>query len=104
MQNPERQRGGRQSQGFSFQLHPIDEYKKESFDLFQELLLRIKENIIIFLSNINLNIEDNIQEDLSKENINIKKINRDEIPKVSRNEKCPCGSGKKYKNCCGALG
>ena len=66
-------------------------------------MLRIKENIIIFLSNINLNIEDNIQEDLSKENINIKKINRDEIPKVSRNEKCPCGSGKKYKNCCGAL-
>ena len=86
------------------QRNPIDEYKKESFDLFQELLLRIKENIIIFLSNINLNIEDNIQEDLSKENINIKKINRDEIPKVSRNEKCPCGSGKKYKNCCGALG
>ncbi len=85
------------------QRNPIDEYKKESFDLFQELLLRIKENIIIFLSNINLNIEDNIQEDLSKENINIKKINRDEIPKVSRNEKCPCGSGKKYKNCCGAL-
>ena len=85
------------------QRNPIDEYKKESFDLFQELLLRIKENIIIFLSNINLNIEDNIQEDLSKENINIKKINRDEIPRVSRNEKCPCGSGKKYKNCCGAL-
>ncbi len=85
------------------QRNPIDEYKKESFDLFQELLLRIKENIIIFLSNINLNIEDNIQEDLSKENVNIKKINRDEIPKVSRNEKCPCGSGKKYKNCCGAL-
>ena len=49
------------------QRNPIDEYKKESFELFQGLLLRIKENIIVFLTNINLNIEENIQNELSKE-------------------------------------
>ena len=85
------------------QRNPIDEYKKESFELFQGLLLRIKENIIVFLTNINLNIEENIQNELSKEDEKIKIINRTEIPKLSRNDKCSCGSGKKYKHCCGAL-
>ena len=44
-----------------------------------------------------------ISNELSKEDEKIKIINRTEIPKLSRNDKCSCGSGKKYKHCCGAL-
>ena len=40
---------------------------------------------------------------LSKDDKKIERINRAEIPKLSRNDKCSCGSGKKFKHCCGAL-
>ena len=49
------------------QKNPIDEYKRESFSLFQNLLEKIKENIIIFLSNIEITIADQMQEELSKD-------------------------------------
>ena len=87
------------------QKNPIDEYKRESFNLFQNLLEKIKENIIIFLSNIEISIAEEVQNELSKSAINEKGNQNSKIikNKVSRNEKCPCGSGKKFKVCCGAL-
>ena len=87
------------------QKNPIDEYKRESFNLFQNLLEKIKENIIIFLSNIEISIAEEVQNELSKSAINKKGNQNSKIikNKVSRNEKCPCGSGKKFKVCCGAL-
>ena len=89
------------------QKNPIDEYKRESFSLFQNLLEKIKENIIIFLSNIEITIADQMQEELSKDISKKEKIegcllNDVNKSKISRNEKCPA-TGKKFKACCGAL-
>ena len=89
------------------QKNPLDEYKRESFGLFQQLLEKIKENIVIFLSNIEIDIAEKMQEELSKD---VSKTNRpegcllenNENSKLSRNEKCPA-TGKKFKACCGAL-
>ena len=89
------------------QKNPIDEYKRESFNLFQQLLEKIKENIVIFLSNIEVTIADQMQKDLSED---VAKTNRldgcllesNKDNKISRNEKCPA-TGKKFKSCCGAL-
>ena len=75
------------------QKNPLDEYKRESFNLFKDLLSKIKENLIMFLINVQLTKEDRLQQSqqpLVQE-------------KISRNASCNCGSGKKYKNCCGAL-
>ena len=75
------------------QKNPLDEYKRESFNLFKDLLSKIKENLIMFLINIQVTKEDRLpqsQQPAVQE-------------KISRNASCNCGSGKKYKNCCGAL-
>ena len=89
------------------QKNPIDEYKRESFSLFQNLLEKIKENIVIFLSNIEITIADQMQEDLSRDVTKNQRIegcllNDNKKNKISRNEKCPA-TGKKFKSCCGAL-
>jgi len=77
------------------QKNPLDEYKRESFNLFKDLLNKIKENLITFLINIQI----------SKESVQPQKKSGPKIldEKISRNSPCPCGSGKKFKNCCGAL-
>ena len=89
------------------QKNPIDEYKRESFSLFQNLLEKIKENIVIFLSNIEITIADQMQEDLSKNITQNQRIegcllNDNKKNKIPRNEKCPA-TGKKFKSCCGSL-
>ena len=89
------------------QKNPLDEYKRESFGLFQQLLEKIKENIVIFLSNIEIDVADQMQQELSKD---VSKSNRpdgcllenNDKSKISRNDKCPA-TGKKFKACCGAL-
>ncbi len=77
------------------QKNPLDEYKRESFNLFKDLLNKIKENLITFLINIQI----------SKESVQPQQKPAPKIldEKISRNAPCPCGSGKKFKNCCGAL-
>ena len=77
------------------QKDPLSEFKKEAFALFENLLKRIKNDLIKFLLNINIVISEKNENE--RENINEKS------KKVGRNEKCPCGSGKKYKFCCGSI-
>jgi len=79
------------------QKDPLSEFKKEAFTLFEGLLEKIKNDVIKFL--INLNIVISSQEE-KKEKLNEISSNN---KKVGRNEKCPCGSGKKYKHCCGSV-
>ena len=76
------------------QKDPLSEFKKEAFTLFEGLLLKIKAEIIKFLLNINLVIKN---EENPKNNFS----NEAKKSKVGRNEKCPCGSGKKFKHCHG---
>ena len=82
------------------QRDPLVEYKKEAFHLFESLLNRLKLDFTTILMNLTLvqSQTKNVDNDEKKENY--KKVFD---KKISRNEPCPCGSGKKYKRCCGAL-
>ncbi len=82
------------------QRDPLVEYKKEAFSLFEDLLKKLKQDYINVLMNLKFVETPNkeLDRDLGEEK-SIKEINR----KIKRNEACPCGSGKKYKKCCGKL-
>jgi preprotein translocase subunit SecA len=82
------------------QRDPLIEYKKEAFDLFSNLLNKLKLDYITLLMNLRVvNEPQKIQE--RKEPIIIDPKYKGK--KMSRNEPCFCGSGKKYKRCCGSL-
>ena len=74
------------------QKDPLLEFRKEAFKLFEDLLSRTKVETIKFLFNLNIVIE-------NKEVENSKNVGKKR--KISRNDPCTCGSGKKYKHCCG---
>ncbi len=80
------------------QKDPLSEFKNEAFSLFQNLLLKIKVDVIKFLLNMNLVISN----ESNDQNVKQESIKKD-TKKVGRNDKCPCGSGKKYKHCCGSV-
>ena len=105
------------------QKDPLVEYKKQSFDLFQEMLDRIDQTTIRSLFNLQV-VAEQPPEALrqrraprrtalnftgpnqgaaaaGEEAGKVKTVTRDQ-PKVGRNELCPCGSGRKFKKCCGA--
>ncbi len=83
------------------QRDPLIEYKKEAFNLFENLLQKLKIDLITIL--INLTIDEKAKERTTS-TIEPAKINPKYIgKKMSRNEPCFCGSKKKYKHCCGAL-
>ena len=89
------------------QKDPLEEFKREAFKLFENLLNKIKTDFITFLNNLEVVTQEEIpneKENKPKGLINNPKcllvIKKNE--KFSRNEKCPA-TGKKYKNCCGAL-
>ena len=81
------------------QKDPLSEFKNEAFTLFQNLLVKIKVDVIKFLLNMNLVISN---EETKNEDVH-KKVEAKSEKKVGRNDKCPCGSGKKYKHCCGSI-
>ncbi len=82
------------------QRDPLIEYKKEAFNLFEELLNKLKTQFISIL--INIKIVNKNDEDKT-DGGHKEKIKKFASEKIGRNEPCPCGSGKKYKYCCGAL-
>ena len=79
------------------QRDPLVEYKKEAFDLFENLLNKLKLDFITIL--MNLKVIEAPKEKNDKKNIEPNITGK----KLSRNDPCFCGSGKKYKRCCGAL-
>ena len=83
------------------QRDPLIEYKKEAFDLFSNLLEKLKLDYITVLMNLKVVV----QTEEKKESKNEVKENYNKIAgkKIGRNEPCICGSEKKYKHCCGAL-
>ncbi len=107
------------------QKDPLTEYKKESYEMFMDLINRIKHESSKTLQLIQLrdeNEEKEREEALAKmmaemeaaskagtveEHQSVQELKSEEIPsskKVARNDPCPCGSGQKYKNCCGKSG
>ena len=105
--------------------NPKQEYKRESFDLFLQMLENIKRDVVVFLYRVSIRTEEDIE--LAEKRENKQKVNyrhpsvedsmnnnrQDEgatnkpfvrgKPKIRRNEPCPCGSGKKYKQCHGRI-
>ena len=81
------------------QKDPLSEFKKEAFVLFESLLLKIKNDLIKFLLNLNIVVS---EEQKKVERNNEVKLEKD-FKKVGRNERCPCGSGKKFKYCHGNI-
>jgi preprotein translocase subunit SecA len=101
------------------QKDPLVEYKKESYNMFIEFITNIKHEIIKVLFTIQLQS----QEDAAKEQEALEKMKEEmesstensvtnvdkeavmsSDKKIARNDPCPCGSGKKYKQCCGKSG
>ncbi len=82
------------------QRDPLIEYKKEAFNLFEELLTRLKTQFIGILLNVKIVNNNNENTEVKIRNEKLKKFTSG---KIGRNEPCPCNSGKKYKYCCGAL-
>ena len=81
------------------QKDPLSEFKKEAFVLFEGLLSKIKNDLIKFLLNLNIVVSN--EENSEKKQENDQNFNSEK--KVGRNEKCPCGSGKKFKHCHGNI-
>ena len=87
------------------QVNPLQAYALEGYNLFQELLENIDENITNFL--LRADIRQNSVEKPTKRNAGTndgkEKLKKDpaKSKKIKRNDLCPCGSGKKYKQCCG---
>jgi preprotein translocase subunit SecA len=87
------------------QKDPLIEYKIEAFDMFGQMIENIQEDIVRYIYRVNIvtQVEDRLSqatavhgdEAAPKEPVRSKDV-------VGRNEACPCGSGKKYKKCCGA--
>ena len=102
------------------QKDPKREYQRESFLLFESMMKRIRESTVEYIFKVQVDIrpqgilrppQDATQKqgvENSKINPNFgsgnkenKKIKASDISKIGRNDPCPCGSGKKYKKCCG---
>ena len=111
------------------QKNPKQEYKRESYDLFEQLLENIKHDTIKYLSHVEVSSREDVERmeqqrkqqevkrqyqhaqvaDMAGEGAdqqNSPETSKPVIrssPKVGRNSPCPCGSGKKYKQCCGKI-
>ena len=111
------------------QKNPKQEYKRESYDLFEQLLENIKHETIKYLSHVEVSSKDDVERmeqqrkrqetqhqyqhaqvanmgDEDAEEQNSTETSQPVVrsaPKVGRNSPCPCGSGKKYKQCCGKI-
>ncbi|TLP36185.1 preprotein translocase subunit SecA [Arcobacter arenosus] len=101
------------------QKDPLVEYKKESYNMFVELIGSIKHEVIKVLFTVQLQSNEDAQKEQEalekmkeqmEESIEdiVTNIDQEAVisseKKIARNEPCPCGSGKKYKQCCGKSG
>ncbi len=111
------------------QKQPKQEYKKEAFELFSEMLEKVKREVIGLLARVRIRSEEEIVRAEAEERMRAEAIARQmqfqhpnlggygadeeaadvelklaaDMPKVGRNDPCPCGSGKKFKHCHGQL-
>ena len=84
---------------------PLRAYTMEGFDLFDKMMQRIDNDITLML------VRSEIRQNIERKEVSKKQITNDsddtakktpkKSTKIGRNDPCPCGSGKKYKNCCG---
>ena len=95
------------------QKDPATQYRIEGSDMFEQMIEDIKTDVVKILLNIHKAGEMRRTETVKITNASLENLNnldndtvskepiKNEEPKIGRNDPCPCGSGKKYKNCCG---
>lgn len=84
--------------------NPIIIYQQEGFDMFEQMGISMRKDIVDALMGVKIQVVGNApQMPIKKQVVNFRpkvtKVNKEET--IGRNSPCPCGSGKKYKNCCG---
>ena len=85
--------------------NPLRAYTVEGYELYEQLLDAIDNEVTLFL--LNAEIRQNVEREqvIKGEAVNdaskLKKSGPKRVEKIGRNDLCPCGSGKKYKQCCG---
>ena len=91
------------------QRDPLVEYKREAYDMFADLTDRIGTEILTRLFRVQIRSEDSVSSSMTRSQQLVYSRGESEAKqparkgkKVGRNAPCPCGSGKKYKKCCGA--
>ncbi|HUN55403.1 MAG TPA: preprotein translocase subunit SecA [Smithella sp.] len=94
------------------QKDPVREYQREGYEMFMEMIARIKMDVLEKLCLIRIQREEEVEAIRQKqkqdyimsrgEDTPAAKTIKHESAKTGRNDPCPCGSGKKYKKCCGA--
>ena len=89
------------------QTDPVVEYKREGFEMFETMINTIREEIVRRLFLVQLRPQTELKREkvaqVTGEGAGDKTVKRRPVvkkAKVGRNDPCPCGSGKKYKNCC----
>ena len=95
------------------QKDPVREYQKEGYDMFMDMVYRIKEDTLEKLCMVRIQREEEIDEIQAKQKQDYTMNRGEDVmapatvkragEKVGRNDPCPCGSGKKYKKCCGQV-
>ncbi|MBU4372457.1 MAG: SEC-C domain-containing protein, partial [Proteobacteria bacterium] len=93
------------------QKDPVREYQKEGYDMFMDMISRIKQDSVEKLCLVQIRREEEVERIEEKQRRNYIMSRGEDTPasatvkreaaKVGRNDPCPCGSGKKYKKCCG---
>ena len=85
------------------QKDPLNEYKQEAFLMFESMMKLIRENVSRIISFVEIKTDVPDPEDLPEPKKNLDQTSHVTSKKVPRNAKCPCGSGKKFKHCCGKV-
>ena len=86
------------------QKDPLIEYKFESYEMFQNMIASIQDDVMRYIYRVNV-----VQPPKERQRQAVENLYQEDVPrqpvrrenKVGRNDPCPCGSGKKYKKCCG---
>jgi preprotein translocase subunit SecA len=82
------------------QKDPLNEYKREAFLLFQDMLERVEESLISYLGHIHIPQHSSFEETPGP----MMETDRPRVSEIPRNAECPCGSGLRYKHCHGKIG
>ena len=91
------------------QRDPLVEYKFEAYDMFEAMKGAIQDDVVRYIYRVNLVSQPKVEDHLANASVNNpsgdseteKKQPLHNKNEIGRNDPCPCGSGKKYKNCCG---
>ncbi|HHY05791.1 MAG TPA: preprotein translocase subunit SecA [Clostridia bacterium] len=86
------------------QRDPLVEYQYEAYDMFNMMVEEIQEDIVRYVYHVSVVERPQERQDLVENRYDEEEVKKEprRVKKIGRNDPCPCGSGKKYKKCCGS--